>query len=225
MAGTRVASQRWPLPRCCSAPVAVRQARRRHPSTAANPLKGLVTTTAPGSKHVSSVTWAVYRDVNSLDPIFAFDYPENTAVSLLCESLLRQAPDGAVGPGLATLATPSPTKFVLTLKPGVHVLGRSAGHAGRRRLQPRPGTEQQAGRLLRPGVHPGEVDQRDRFEPGDDHSQGARLLAGGRIGLDAGHRHREEVRRGSRARTTARRVAASCAPAPTSSSRARPASA
>ena len=43
--------------------------------------------------------WAVYRDVNSLDPIFAFDYPENTAMSLLCESLLRQAPDGAIGPG------------------------------------------------------------------------------------------------------------------------------
>jgi peptide/nickel transport system substrate-binding protein len=85
-----------------------------------NPLTGLVTTTAPGTKQVSSVTWAVYRDVNSLDPIFAFDYPENTAVSLLCESLLRQAPDGAVGPGLATLATPSPTEYVLTLEPGVH---------------------------------------------------------------------------------------------------------
>lgn len=85
-----------------------------------NPLKGLVTTTAPGTKQVSSVTWAVYRDVNSLDPIYAFDYPENTAVSLLCESLLRQSPSGAVGPGLATLSTPSPTRFVLTLKPGVH---------------------------------------------------------------------------------------------------------
>ena len=84
-----------------------------------DPLKGLVTTTPPGSKPVSSVTWAVYRDVNSLDPIFAFDYPENTAVSLLCESLLRQSPSGAIGPGLATLATPSPTKFVFTLRPGV----------------------------------------------------------------------------------------------------------
>ena len=84
-----------------------------------NPLKGLVTTTPAGRKPVQSVTWAVYRDVNSLDPIFAFDYPENTAVSLLCESLLRQAPDGSVGPGLATLSTPSPTKFVFTLRPGV----------------------------------------------------------------------------------------------------------
>src|SRR5689334_8938766 len=84
-----------------------------------NPLKGLVTTTRAGTKPVQNATWAVYRDVNSLDPIFAFDYPENTAVSLLCESLLRQSPTGAVGPGLATVATPSPTRLVLTLRQGV----------------------------------------------------------------------------------------------------------
>ena len=85
-----------------------------------DPLKGLQTTTAPGTKPVSAVTWAVYRDVNSLDPIFAFDYPENTAVSLMCESLLRQSPSGEVGPGLATLSAPTPTSYVLTIKPGVH---------------------------------------------------------------------------------------------------------
>jgi peptide/nickel transport system substrate-binding protein len=80
-----------------------------------SPTKGLVVSTTPGTKPVSSVTWAVYRDVNSLDPIYAFDYPENTAVSLLCESLLKQSPDGAIGPGLATLSTPSPTKLVFTI--------------------------------------------------------------------------------------------------------------
>jgi peptide/nickel transport system substrate-binding protein len=91
-----------------------------HGNSAGNlsPTKNLVTTTAPGTKPVSSVTWAVYRDVNSLDPIFAFDYPENTAVSLMCESLLRQAPNGSIGPGLATLSNPSPTKFVFTIKAG-----------------------------------------------------------------------------------------------------------
>ncbi|HXJ27836.1 MAG TPA: hypothetical protein VNH17_19120, partial [Streptosporangiaceae bacterium] len=57
-----------------------------------SPTKGLVATSPAGTKPVSSITWAVYRDVNSLDPIYAFDYPENTAVSLMCESLLRQAP-------------------------------------------------------------------------------------------------------------------------------------
>jgi peptide/nickel transport system substrate-binding protein len=81
--------------------------------------KGLVATTPAGTKPVSSITWAVYRDVNSLDPIYAFDYPENTAISLMCESLLRQAPDGSLQPGLATVATPSPTKMVFTLRPGV----------------------------------------------------------------------------------------------------------
>src|SRR5580704_9331846 len=81
--------------------------------------KGLVATTPTGTKPVSSITWAVYRDVNSLDPIYAFDYPENTAISLMCESLLRQAPDGSLQPGLATISNPSPTKMVFTLKPAV----------------------------------------------------------------------------------------------------------
>jgi peptide/nickel transport system substrate-binding protein len=86
-----------------------------HQSGSVSPTKGLVLTTKPGTKPVSSVTWAVYRDVNSLDPIYAFDYPENTAISLMCESLLRQSPSGAIGPGLATLSTPSPTKLVFTI--------------------------------------------------------------------------------------------------------------
>jgi peptide/nickel transport system substrate-binding protein len=81
--------------------------------------QGLVTTTPAGSTAVPSVTWAVYRDVNSLDPIYAFDYPENTAVSLMCESLLRQTPAGSLQPGLATMTSPSPTQLVFTLKPGV----------------------------------------------------------------------------------------------------------
>ena len=84
-----------------------------------SPTKGLVAATPAGIKTVPSLTWAVYRDVNSLDPIYAFDYPENTADSLMCESLLRQAPDGAVQPGLATVANPSPTTMVFTLRPGV----------------------------------------------------------------------------------------------------------
>ncbi len=83
-----------------------------------SPTKDLVATTPAGTKPVQSVVWAVYRDVNSLDPIFAFDYPENTADSLMCESLLLQAPGGALKPGLATASTPSPTTMVFTLRPG-----------------------------------------------------------------------------------------------------------
>ncbi len=87
----------------------LRPVRVQHPGQASgivSPTKGLVATTPAGTKPVQSVTWAVYRDVNSLDPIFAFDYPENTADSLMCESLLRQAPDGSLQPGLATVPTP-----------------------------------------------------------------------------------------------------------------------
>jgi peptide/nickel transport system substrate-binding protein len=84
-----------------------------------SPGNRLVTMTKPGTSRVGSLTWAVYRDVNSLDPIYAFDYPENTADSLMCESLLRQTPDGAVAPGLATMSQPSPTRLVFTIRPGV----------------------------------------------------------------------------------------------------------
>jgi peptide/nickel transport system substrate-binding protein len=90
-------------------------------STSGNisPTQGLVAATPAGTKTVPSMTWAVYRDVNSLDPIYAFDYPENTADSLMCESLLRQAPNGSLQPGLATVSNPSPTTMVFTLRPGV----------------------------------------------------------------------------------------------------------
>src|SRR4029077_20627420 len=90
-------------------------------STSGNisPTKGLVTSTPAGTKTVPSMVWAVYRDVNSLDPISAFDYPENTAASLMCESLLRQARNGALQPGLASVANPSPTTMVFTLRQGV----------------------------------------------------------------------------------------------------------
>src|SRR6516225_3401351 len=85
----------------------------------ASPGSGLVSITRPGTSPVGSVTWAVYRDVHSLDPLFAFDYPENTADSLMCESLLRQTPDGALVPGLASMSQPAPTTMVFTLRPGV----------------------------------------------------------------------------------------------------------
>src|SRR5215469_6915446 len=84
-----------------------------------SPVKGLVTVTPAGTKAVPSMVWRVYRDVDSLDPVFSIDFPEYTAVSLMCESLLRQAPDGSLQPGLATVAHPNPTTMVFTLRPGV----------------------------------------------------------------------------------------------------------
>jgi peptide/nickel transport system substrate-binding protein len=76
-------------------------------------------TTKAGTESVSSITWGVYRETNSLDPIFAFDYPENTVLSVLCETLLRQNPDGSITSGLADLTYPDDTTMVFTLKDGV----------------------------------------------------------------------------------------------------------
>ncbi len=80
---------------------------------------GLAAVTPTGTKPVSSVVWATNRDVISLDPLYAAAFPEYTADSLMCESLLRQAPDGSIEPGLATVSSPSPTTVVFTLRPGV----------------------------------------------------------------------------------------------------------
>jgi peptide/nickel transport system substrate-binding protein len=84
-----------------------------------SPVKGLATVTLAGTRPVSSVVWATTRDVKSLDAIFSYGYPENTSDSLMCESLLRQAPNGSLEPGLATVANPNPTTVVFTLRPGV----------------------------------------------------------------------------------------------------------
>ena len=89
------------------------------PSGNAPPGAGLTAVTPTGTKPVSSVVWAINRDAISLDPIYDAAYPEYTADSLMCESLLRQAPDGSIEPGLATVSSPSPTTMVFTLRPGV----------------------------------------------------------------------------------------------------------
>src|SRR5262249_15510908 len=84
-----------------------------------SPTKGLTAIIPAGTKAGGSGGWATHRDVISLDPIFTLGFPDSTAVSLMCESLLRQAPDGSVEPGLATVSNPSPTTMVFTLRPGV----------------------------------------------------------------------------------------------------------
>jgi peptide/nickel transport system substrate-binding protein len=78
---------------------------------------GLVTTTPAAVGDVAHVTWAVYRETNSLDPIFAFDYPENTALTPMCEGLMRQKVDGSLEPGLAeSVDTADPLKLVFHLR-------------------------------------------------------------------------------------------------------------
>ena len=173
-----------------------RSANSAGSSTAGNisPTKGLVAATAAGTKTVPSLTWAVYRDVNSLDPIYAFDYPENTAD---LADVRVAAPAGA---RRLAAARPRERRQPLPHHHGVHaaargeVLGRPPGDLRRRGLQPGPQHRPQARRVLLTGVRPGQVDRRDRVGPGDDHPQAARLLAGRRARLDTGHHHREGLR-------------------------------
>jgi peptide/nickel transport system substrate-binding protein len=73
-------------------------------------------TTPAASGTTGAVTWATYREVQTLDPIQAFDYPENTVITSMCDSLLQQQPDGSSQPGLATkVDQPDPTTIVLTI--------------------------------------------------------------------------------------------------------------
>jgi peptide/nickel transport system substrate-binding protein len=87
-------------------------------SPAASPAaSALPVTTQAATTEVDSVTWAVYRDVQTIDPIYVFDYPDNAAVSLLCESLSRQQPDGTITDGLATLSKPDDKTLVYAINP------------------------------------------------------------------------------------------------------------
>lgn len=80
----------------------------------------LSTTTPAGTKEVDRITWALYRDTISIDPITAGDYPELTVTSLMCESLFRQEPDGSIKPGLATgIDYPDPKTAVISLRKDV----------------------------------------------------------------------------------------------------------
>jgi len=112
-------SNRWIVVAVTAACAVAAAACGRPAPEAVPPVSGLAAITPPGVRPVSSVVWATNRDVISLDPIFGLGYPEYTAESLMCESLLRQAPDGSLEPGLATVSNPSPTRLVLTLRPGV----------------------------------------------------------------------------------------------------------
>jgi peptide/nickel transport system substrate-binding protein len=72
------------------------------------------TTAAKGDS--GPVTWATYREVGTLDPIQAFDYPENTVITSMCDSLLQQQPDGSYKPGLASkVDTPDDRTIVMTI--------------------------------------------------------------------------------------------------------------
>lgn len=106
----------------------------------------LPSTTPPAKGNAGNVVWAVYRPVATLDPVQAFDFPENTSVSALCESPLRQEPDGKIVPGLASLEYDSPTKLVLSINEkatfwdGKPVTAEDVAYSLNRNLDPSSGS-------------------------------------------------------------------------------------
>jgi peptide/nickel transport system substrate-binding protein len=87
-------------------------------SATSTPASDLSPTTPAATKDVGKIKWAVYRGVQTLDPIQAFDYPENTADTALCDSLLRQNPDGTLSAGLSALPDrPDDKTLVFKLNP------------------------------------------------------------------------------------------------------------
>ncbi|MEW2486779.1 ABC transporter substrate-binding protein [Streptomyces sp. NPDC048411] len=70
--------------------------------------------------NIDSFTWAVYAEPPTLDYTVAFDYPQNTILSNVCESLMRWTPGLTTEPGLARKASnPDPTTWVYDLRLGV----------------------------------------------------------------------------------------------------------
>ncbi|GAA2814807.1 ABC transporter substrate-binding protein [Kitasatospora paracochleata] len=77
--------------------------------------------TPPAAGPLDSFTWALYAEPPTLDYTVAFDYPQNTILSNVCESLMRWTPQLTLAPGLAEKASnPDPTTWVYDLRAGVH---------------------------------------------------------------------------------------------------------
>ncbi|WP_327301102.1 ABC transporter substrate-binding protein [Streptomyces goshikiensis] len=77
-------------------------------------------TTPQAKGQIDSFTWAVYAEPPTLDYTVAFDYPQNTILSNVCESLMRWTPGLTMEPGLAQKASnPNPTTWVYDLRPDV----------------------------------------------------------------------------------------------------------
>lgn len=89
-------------------------------SSGAGPLFTLTADTPAPKGDIDSFTWANYAAPESMDYAYAYDYPINTILSNVCESLLRWNPDLTISPNLAEkFENPSPTTWVYTLRQDV----------------------------------------------------------------------------------------------------------
>lgn len=81
----------------------------------------LLVVTPAATKDIDKVKWnSTYGEPANLDPIKAFNYPENTVVSNLCEGLFQIQPDFSFKPNLAEkVEQVSSTEMVYTIRQGV----------------------------------------------------------------------------------------------------------
>ncbi len=80
----------------------------------------LTATTPKATGDIDSFTWSLYAEPFSLAYLYAYDYPPNTVLSNVCESLLRLNSDMSTSPGLAEkVENPDPTTWVYTIRQGV----------------------------------------------------------------------------------------------------------
>lgn len=77
--------------------------------------------TSAATKDLSSLTWWIwYRPIASLDPVKYADYPEQTIIPNMCESLVVEAPGQKIEPDLATSwSEPNPTTYIFNIRKGV----------------------------------------------------------------------------------------------------------
>ncbi|MDQ3406065.1 MAG: ABC transporter substrate-binding protein, partial [Actinomycetota bacterium] len=80
----------------------------------------LVDSTPPAGGEVESLRWVLGAEPPSLDWVYAYDYPPNTVLANVCESLLRIGPDFAAQPNLAaSVENPDPLTWIYRLRSGV----------------------------------------------------------------------------------------------------------
>ncbi|QBE50065.1 ABC transporter substrate-binding protein [Leucobacter triazinivorans] len=80
-----------------------------------------ITTSLPAATgQAERVSWALYNEPSSLDPIKISDFPIQQVVTNVCESLLKLTPDMTIVPNLAeSWENPEPTVWVYHLRDGV----------------------------------------------------------------------------------------------------------
>jgi peptide/nickel transport system substrate-binding protein len=79
-----------------------------------------VRTSPPASGPLDSFTWATSFEAVSLDPLYSWNYPENTILPNMCESVVQLSTDLELRPGLASdIDLSDPLKVVLTVRQDV----------------------------------------------------------------------------------------------------------